>query len=306
MSQLRAIVEVAKTRSFASAAANLNLATPSVWQQVRGLEKEFDIALVVAEGQQVVLTEQGQNLVDLARPVVQGFDAIRADFGCTKDSAKSTLSVAAPNDILVYELPETIREYKEKHPQVAMNLVDMPSQPCRQQLLDGKVDLAVVGQLDLEDVPSTLLLEEVTQFPFMLICSPMSSFGGSESITVSLLRDLPLIAPASGTNSRARLDAVLRDGDDDSPLRIVFEASTKDLLMKYVSMEFGVAIAPVSPMFRAQAVALGLAKFVDVSHLFGFEHIVTLRRRHKHETMHQRAFREAVVKSYQATKAPGK
>jgi DNA-binding transcriptional LysR family regulator len=117
---------------------------------------------------------------------------------------------------------------------------------------------------------------------------------------------LPLIAPASGTNSRARLDAVLRDGDDDSPLRIVFEASTKDLLMKYVSMEFGVAIAPVSPMFRAQAEALGLAKFVDVSHLFGFEHIVTLRRRHKHETMHQRAFREAVVKSYQATKAPGK
>ena len=44
--QLRALLAVHRHQSFAGAAAALGLSTPSVWQQVRGLEDAFGAELV--------------------------------------------------------------------------------------------------------------------------------------------------------------------------------------------------------------------------------------------------------------------
>lgn len=296
IAQLRAIVELSRCRSFAATAASLDLSTPSVWQQVRGLEKEFDMPLVVVKGQQVELTSQGETLVELARPVVQGFDAIRQDFS-SQQAVKTTLSVAAPNDILVYDLPNTIRSYCQAFPDVSLSLVDLPSNPCRELLDSGEVDLAVVGQLAL-DQTSTLLVDHVGDFPFMLICVPGHPLLEIKSITLEDLAKYPLIMPSVGTNSRSRIEAVFSKSIPLSKLNVAFEASTKSLLMQYVGMEFGIAIAPVSGGFKRQLEIEPLHAFVNLTHLFGYEHVAILRRRHRFESSHQAAFREALLEHY--------
>lgn len=303
IAQLRAMVELSRSRSFAGAAAALELSTPSVWQQIRGLEKEFDIPLVVVTGQQVELTEQGHLLVELARPVVQGFDAIRTDFAGQAEATGASLSVAAPNDIFVYELPSMIRQYRHEYPNIALSLVDMPSNPSRSQLEAGEVDLAIVGQLTT-DFPSSLSVEIATAFPFMLLCSKEHPLLSLPQISLQNLARYPLIMPSLGTNSRSRVDAVFSEGLPATELNIAFEASTKDLLIKYVSMDFGIAIAPVSPGLLAHTRSDSQSAIVDLSHLFGVEHIVILRRRHRHETLHQKAFREAVVANFSGPPAP--
>ena len=58
--QLRALVELARHRSFTRAAKSLKLSAPSVWQQVRALEEEFDVSLIAMRGQKVELTEDAQ------------------------------------------------------------------------------------------------------------------------------------------------------------------------------------------------------------------------------------------------------
>ncbi|GAB5402943.1 MAG: LysR family transcriptional regulator [Aureliella sp.] len=296
ITQLRAIVELSKCRSFAATASSLELSTPSVWQQIRGLEKEFDMSLVVVKGQQVELTTQGETLVELARPVVQGFDAIRQDFS-SQQAVKTTLSVAAPNDILVYDLPNTIRSYREAFPDVSLSLVDLPSNPCRELLDSGDVDLAVVGQLELEKNPS-LLADQVGHFPFMLICSPGHPLLDVKSIRLEDLAKYPLIMPSVGTNSRSRIESVFSESIPLSALNVAFEASTKSLLMQYVGMDFGIAIAPVSGGFKRQLELEPLHAFIDLTHLFGVEYVVIVRRRHRYESSHQAAFREALLEHY--------
>ncbi len=296
ITQLRAIVELSRCRSFAATASSLELSTPSVWQQIRGLEKEFDMSLVVVKGQQVELTPQGETLVELARPVVQGFDAIRQDFS-SQQAVNTTLSVAAPNDILVYDLPNTIRSYRETCPDVSLCLVDLPSNPCRELLDSGEVDLAVVGQLDLEK-NSSLLADHVSDFPFMLICSPGHPLLEAKTISLEDLAKYPLIMPSVGTNSRGRIEAVFSESIPLPELNVAFEASTKSLLMQYVGMDFGIAIAPVSGGFKRQLELEPLHAFVDLTHLFGVEHVVILRRRHRFESSHQAAFREALLEHY--------
>src|SRR5690348_5968877 len=78
--QIRAFVELSRQGSFAATAAALDLAVPSVWQQIRSLEDEYGVQLVVSEGTKVRLTDDGRALADMAAPLVEAFDGLREMF----------------------------------------------------------------------------------------------------------------------------------------------------------------------------------------------------------------------------------
>lgn len=300
ISQLRAMVELARCQGFTAAAAALDLTTPSVWQQIRAMEAEFGVPLVQTEGQQVTLTEHGRLLVELAEPIVHGFDAIRERFDRAKRETPKRLRIAAPGNVLVNELPAPIRDYREQYPDVELNLTDVPSNGARQLLEQGEVDLAVAGQLEL-DLPKSLTADRVTQFPFTLVCPRDHPLASARQIHPRSLARYPLVMSSVGTNSRQRVDDVFSQASVLQRLRIAFQTSTKELLLEYVRLGFGVAVVPISPRYRAKSNApygdtQGLA-FRDLSRQFGYEQIVILRRRHHFEPAHQTAFREIVLAS---------
>lgn len=86
-------------------------------------------------------------------------------------------------------------------------------------------------------------------------------------------------------------------------MRIVFETSTKELLLQYVRLNFGIAVVPISPRYRADSDApcgdVHNLRFRDVSSTFGHEHIVIIRRRHRREPDYQHAFCDIVKNSLQ-------
>ena len=298
LQQLRAIVELSRGKGFAGAAAALNLATPSVWQQVRSLEREFGTPLVEVNGLQVSLTEQGQVLMDLSEPVVQGFDSIRELFDERSRAISPRLRIAAPNSVLVNELPEPIRRYRERHPEVDLSLIDCPSKTARKLLEDGEVDLAVTGQLE-SDYPSTITVEGVTSYPFTLVCPAKHPILIAAPIRLKDLAQYPLVMQSPGTNSRQRVDEVFDRAGIRHKLRVAFTASTKEILLQYVQLEFGIAVVSISRKYLSKSPkprrsSQGLA-FRDLSKIFGHEHIVIMRRRRRQEPAHLRAFRELLL-----------
>ena len=302
LSQLRAITELQRQRSFAGVAAVLELATPSVWQQIRGMEDDFGVPLVEVNGQQVTLTAQGRLLAELSEPVVQGFDAIREQFTQQAAAIPRRLTIAGPGNVLVNELPAPLRRYCDEHPDVELSLIDTPSNPARRMLEEGEVDLAVVGQLDTS-FPSTLAADEITSFPFMLVCSPDHPVLSLQRIGPKSLARFPLVMSSLGTNTRRRVDEVFAAAGVRDRLRIVFETSTKELLLQYVRLNFGIAVVPISTRYQADSNApygdVQNLCFRDVSSTFGHEHIVILRRRHRREPAFQQAFRDIVRNSLQ-------
>ena len=300
VAQFRAMVELSRGKGFAAAAAALDLATPSVWQQVRALEDEFKVSLVEVNGQQVTLTEHGRLLVELAEPVVHGFDSIVEQFTQRSKSIPKRLNVASPANILVNELPSPIRRYHEEHADVELSLVDVPSNPARKLLEEGEVDVAVVGQLETS-FPSTLAADLITRFPFMVVCPADHPILSVERLGPRSLARFPLVMSGLGTNTRTRVDKVFAKAGLLDKLRIACETSTKDLLLQYVQIGFGIAIVPISPRYRAKSAApygdIRELGFRDVSRVFGHEQIVILRRRHRREPQHQQSFRQTVIES---------
>ena len=298
LQQLRAIVVLSRGKGFAGAAAALNLTTPSVWQQVRSLEREFGLPLVEVNGLHVSLTEQGRILLDLAEPVVHGFDSIRELFDERSRQIAPRLRIAAPNSVLVNELPEPIRRYRERHPEVELNLIDCPSKTARKLLEGGEVDLAVTGQLE-SNYPSTISAEGVTSYPFTLVCPAKHPILDAASIRLKDLAQYPLVMQSPGTNSRQRVDDVFDRAGIQQKLRVAFTASTKEVLLQYVQLEFGIAVVSISRKYLSKSQkprrsSQGLA-FRDLSKIFGHEHIVIMCRRRRQEPAYFRAFRETLL-----------
>src|SRR5438128_12492985 len=80
LTQLRAFSATAAHKSFSAAARALGLAQPTVWEQVRALERDFGATLLLRRGRELVLTDEGRILLDLAGPIVAGVDSLQGLF----------------------------------------------------------------------------------------------------------------------------------------------------------------------------------------------------------------------------------
>ena len=67
--KLKTLLMVNETKNYTIAARKLNLTQPAVSQHIKALEKEFGITIFVRQGNDLVLTNDGNTLVKYARKI---------------------------------------------------------------------------------------------------------------------------------------------------------------------------------------------------------------------------------------------
>lgn len=300
--QLRAFVELARAGSFAAVAERLELSVPSVWQQVRALEKAFDCELVHTEGRRLVFTDRGQLLLNMAAPLVKGFDELVQTFSEPPEQVQKLLSLAAPNMTLTNELPLPLDRFRRDHPDVELRLIDRGSAACIEMVEKGEVDMAVAGRLDDSPLP-TLRTERVGRYPFVFICRDDHDLAGAARLSLKTIARHPFVVPGVGTNARRRFDEVFEASGLRAGLQVVLEANTKELLLGYVQMGFGVAVVSMSPVAIKRLAADGRSRLVfhDLSRLFGHESIGLFIRRARFQPPHEKAFCDLLLEACAAT-----
>src|SRR5262245_17516688 len=102
--QLRSFCETARLGSIAAAAAHLGLGTPTVWHQVRALEREFGEPLIERHGRGSRLTEAGKLLADLTSPLVAGLATVKQRYQEARARKISRVTVATTPRILFEHL----------------------------------------------------------------------------------------------------------------------------------------------------------------------------------------------------------
>src|SRR5690348_16120284 len=98
--QLRSFHEVARLGSFAAAATALSLANPTVWQQVRALERDLGTRLLEPSGRGCRLTEDGKIFAELVGPVVASLNSLKRRLHEARGQQKTRLVVATTPRIL--------------------------------------------------------------------------------------------------------------------------------------------------------------------------------------------------------------
>ncbi|TWU10477.1 LysR family transcriptional regulator [Allorhodopirellula heiligendammensis] len=298
IAQFRAIVELAKGDGFAATAEVLELSTPSVWQQVRALEQEFGIALVEVNRQEVTLTKDGKQFVQLARPILEGFDSILEQFKGRASLAAQRLTIASPANKLIYDLMESIREYNFQFPNVELNFIDVDSNRARKMLEEGDVDLAIAGTLETS-FPKSLNVDHLASVPFTMVSPDDHPILDEVKITPEALVRYPLVMYHAGSNTRTRVDQVFESAGLLADVRNVCETNTKELMLQFVRFGIGIAIVPLNrrqiTLFNAERGVQKKLGFRSLKTVFGEEKLVILSRRNRREPAHQSAFRQCVL-----------
>jgi DNA-binding transcriptional LysR family regulator len=157
---LRYFVAVAEERNFTRAAERLHIAQPPLSRQIQQLEEDLGVALIEKGSRPLRLTEAGAFFLAHAKPLL---DQVRDLKAMTRRVGKleRTLSVGFVASTLYGQLPEIVRRYRERYPEVEVTLQEMTTVEQLKALKEGRIDVGF-GRLKSEDpsIRRILLREE--------------------------------------------------------------------------------------------------------------------------------------------------
>ena len=173
MRQLKYFMAVAKAESYSAAAAELEVAQPTLSIAVRNLEQELGVQLFYTFGRRQRLTDEGQRLLEGAQRMMEEYRRTVEEVQNTGDTVAGTLTVGLPPLLGTCYFAALIPEFARKYPNVRIQVVERGSYVIDQMIVDGELDIAL-----------TLNTEQVEQFETL----PFTC----QRVGVILSRDNPL------------------------------------------------------------------------------------------------------------------
>lgn len=202
--QLQALVAVAEEGTFSAAADALATVQSNISAHIARLEKELGATLVDRSAGR--LTEEGQAVVDRARRIEAELESIVADVASMRHDVTGRVRVGIIGTTARWLVPRLLDEMARRHPGVALEIVDATSTSLEPQLVNGRLDLAVVNlPLPAPELITTPLFDEDLLL-FVPRQSPLAELWGGQEVELSELGDLFLFLPPRGTSFRDLLD----------------------------------------------------------------------------------------------------
>lgn len=245
--QLRYFVAVAEENHFGRAAARLHMTQPPLSQTIQALEAELGAPLFARTRRSVALTAAGAALLPEARRILQQASALPdlARRAASGESGTLTLSFVSTADYSL--LPPLLREFREGHPQVRIELREATSDVQVDDLMQGRIDAGLL--IPPLDDKARAELDYLTVLSEPLVLAAPQGLKASRprrAVNLRTVAGLPLIifprriAPALH-------DAILGCFRDAGLTpRIGQEAIQMQTIVGLVSAGMGIALVPQS------------------------------------------------------------
>ncbi len=245
MHQLAYFESVSRHLHFTRAAEELNVAQPSVSQQIRKLENELGAPLFHRMKRHVALTEAGKTFLPHARAVLQRLEEARLEVQELSGLRKGRLAVGAPPSVGTHLLPKALAVFSRRHPGIALSFREAGSRTLVSLLEEGELDLAVVIQpIRHPALETQLLIEEE-----LLLAVPRhhhlakAADTNHHRIKLGQLRQEPFVLLREGAYDLRdqTLAACRRAGFDP---RVALDGGEMDSMLRFVAAGIGLAILP--------------------------------------------------------------
>ncbi|QNK03237.1 LysR family transcriptional regulator [Dyella telluris] len=236
--QMRAFVYTVKLGTLTRAAEALFLSQPTVSLQLQALERELGVSLLERRRRRINLTDAGEALYELARPLVEGWENLDRDFQAkVKGMQGGRLTIAAGSSTIQYLLPDLVRRYRESFPDVQLQLANVTGKDGLALLRADEADFAVGSMLD---VPNDIAWAPVHHYDPMLIMPPDHPLASKATVTLQDLSPYGLILPPQRLSTYRLVDLVFQQ--QQVPYRVAIEVGGWDVIKEYVAMGLGISI----------------------------------------------------------------
>jgi len=208
---LRYFVATAQAGSITQAARELRVAQPAVSRQIRKLEDELGVRLLVRTAQGISLTRQGEHLLERAAPLIQVLNRTRSEIRDWSREPSGPVSVALMPAVGSLVAPPLVARLRAEYPKVQLTLTEGLSTTIRDGVLDGQFDL---GLFHAEKQIPTLAITHLLNEPMFLIGPGHTGKDigrPTRSVTLKTLGKVPLLLPGPGHSLRRMIDRLAED-----------------------------------------------------------------------------------------------
>lgn len=221
------------------AAEELFLSQPAISLQIRALERELDTVLFERHGPRINMTREGQELYEMARPLVDGLESLNARFNrqMKGDLDSGEVIIAAGESTIIYLLPPLVSQFRERYPNIHVQLRNVTGRDGLAMIRDDEVDFAIGSMLD---VPSDISYQPVYSFEPALIMPPSHPLADRKRVRIEDIAPYGLILPPRRLTTWRMVDRVFQQ--HQVPFNVTLEVGGWEVIKRYVELDFGISI----------------------------------------------------------------
>lgn len=241
--QLAALTAVGDHRSFSAAARSLHTVQSNVSAHVAKLEAELGTPLI--DRSDCSFTEAGEIVAARARRIEAELDALGSDLASSDHEIRGSVRLGMIGTTARWLVPLVLPVVGSRHPGIRLTIIDATTTSLIPQLLNGRLDLAVVNlPVHSEDITVEPLFDE----GLVLVAPDVHPLSRLDHVDPTELARHPLLLPPPGTAFRDELDsAISRFGVQLQPAA---EVDGVRLLATLAFEGYGAAIVPASAAHR--------------------------------------------------------
>jgi len=162
---LKNFIAISRHGSVAAAAREIGLTAAAAGQQLQHLEAEIGIALFDRNKRSLVLNNHGRALIEPIQDIIARYESLGSGL---KNELSGTIVLGALVSTLMGHFGKALDELKRNYPELEIKLIAGLSSDFLDQVLDGKLDAAIVTESPFT-LPQSAMWTELYKEPMVLI-----------------------------------------------------------------------------------------------------------------------------------------
>jgi len=169
---LRYASVVAKERSFTRAAQRLDVAQSAVSDQIAKLEGELGFALFVRAGRGIEVTDLGRTFIADAERILAEVQSLTGRVERLKSLRKETVRIGLGSGTAAVFVSRFLRRVSSLFPELHIDILTASTKTVFDDLIGGRVDLAIAIQVPEERVPTGLWSSPILALDLAVVTAP--------------------------------------------------------------------------------------------------------------------------------------
>jgi len=302
LDQLRILKAIAAEGSFKRAADSLYVSQPAVSLQVQNLERQLDVPLFDRGGRRAQLTEAGHLLLNYGDQILTLCQETCRAIEDLQNLQGGTLVVGASQTTGTYLMPQLIGLFRQRYPEVVVQLHVHSTRRTCWSVVNGQIDLAIIGGEVPSETLETLEVVPYTEDELALILPPFHPLAQVKTISKEDLYKLQFIALDSQSTTRKVIDQILAGGDIDiRRLKVEMELNSIEAIKNAVQSGLGAAFVSVSAI--SKELQLGVLQQIYVENVVVKRVLSLIFNPHRYRSKAAEAFSQEILPQFATLEA---
>ncbi|MDV7352166.1 LysR family transcriptional regulator [Rhodococcus oxybenzonivorans] len=238
--QMRYLEAAIRLGSLRKAAQEVGVGQPTLSQQIRRLEEDLNVVLLIRRANGVLPSAEARILLPHIRQVLQANRALREEAGLINGLRSGSVRLGAVTTASQILLPKVVPLYRNSFPNVRFSVWESGSKAVRESVTSGELDLGLVVNTGDSAADTNLTATDLISDDVVLCVSRRHPLADKPVVTMQDLAGQSWVVSTHGYALRELVDSTFAPPAQD----IVYETTNPHTSLLMVGARVGIAMLP--------------------------------------------------------------